>query len=291
LSQWIKGHKTTTAINNCHEHDHPGKNNRLEVVKSPVKEGTHALKVTLTEKAIVIPKTGVKGERVELKYCDSPNHVNLFKNGEDVWYHWYTDFSAKNFTIPSPISNKNWYVWTQWHGLEDTIYDLPLAFNLNGNLLNLRVLPHVFDKQGCFTIQPGKCGHLWVEQIDRGKWYEILIHVKWSTGSNGFVEGWVKKDGGTKVQFIKYKGNTLNPNGSDGVYLKHGLYRNPDINVLQTLWHDGMIIAKCPTNTQINPSTNKCDTTTATIGNGTGTAIIENNTHSKNTKKIPPITP
>ena len=56
------------------------------------------------------------------------------------------------------------------------------------------------------------------------------------------------------------------------------------------VWHDGMVIAKCPTNTQFNPSTNKCDTITATIGNGTGTTIIENNTHSTNTTKIPPIT-
>ena len=41
------------------------------------------------------------------------------------------------------------------------------------------------------------------------------------------------------------------------------------------VWHDGMVIAKCPTNTQFNPSTNKCDTRIATIGNGTGTTIIE----------------
>jgi hypothetical protein len=113
LSQWIKGPKTTTAINNCHEHDYPSTNNRLEVVKSPVKQGTHALKVTLTNKAIVIPGTGVNGERAELKYCDSPRHSHLFKNGEDLWFHWYTDFSFTNFNIPTPIANKNWHVWTQ----------------------------------------------------------------------------------------------------------------------------------------------------------------------------------
>jgi len=279
LSQWTKGPKTTTSQNNCNEHDYPGTKNLLQVVTSPVKQGTHALKVTLANNAIVIPGTGVNGERAEVKYCDSPNHVHLFKNGEDLWFHWYTDFSFTNFNIPTPIANKNWHVWTQWHGLENTVYDLPLAFNLNGNLLNLRVLPHFYDSKGCFTIQAGQCGHLWVEKIVKGKWYEILLHVKWSTGSNGFVEGWIKKDGGSKIPFIKYKGNTLNPNGSAGVYLKQGLYRNPAINVLQVVWHDGMVIAKCPTNTQFNPSTNKCDSTTTIIGNDTSTTIIENDTN------------
>ena len=259
LSQWIKGQKTTTTTNNCHEYDYPGKNNRLEVVKSPVKQGNYSLKVTLTENAIVVPRTGVNGERAELKYCDSPNHVHLFKNGEDVWYHWYTDFSFKNFTIPIPVSNKNWHVWTQWHGLKDTVYDLPLAFNLNADQFNLRVLPHYYDSQSCYTMQTGKCGHLWVEKIEKGKWYEMLLHVKWSTGNNGLVEGWMKKDGANKIPFVTYKGNTLDPTGSEGVYLKQGLYRNPSINVGQVVWHDGMVIAKCPTNTKFNPSTNKCD--------------------------------
>jgi hypothetical protein len=108
----------------------------------------------------------------------------------------------------------------------------------------------------------GKCGYLWIEQIEKGKWYEILLHVKWSTSSDGFVEGWVQKDGGTQIPFSPYKGVTLNPNGpaDTTVYLKQGLYRNSLINETQTLWHDGMVVAKCPTNTKFNPSTNKCDT-------------------------------
>jgi hypothetical protein len=272
LSQWIKGPQTTHKINNCHEYDYPGANNRLEVVTSPVKQGSYALKVTLTENAIIIANTS--GERAELKYCDSPRHSHLFTNGEDVWYHWYTQFSATDFTIPTPINNGNWHVWTQWHGLEGTTkYGVPIGFNLNGNQLNLRVLGAVYDSNEtdaditqpnpCFTFKVGECGYLWIEQIEKGKWYEIFLHVKWSTGSDGLVEGWVKKDGATNpTPFVQYKGNTLNPKGSNDttVYLKQGLYRNSTINVLQTLWHDGMVIAKCPTNTQFNPSTNKCDT-------------------------------
>jgi hypothetical protein len=54
LSQWIKGPKTTTAINNCHEHDYPANNNTLEVVKSPVKQNIYALEVTLTKNATMM---------------------------------------------------------------------------------------------------------------------------------------------------------------------------------------------------------------------------------------------
>ena len=80
-----------------------------------------------------------------MKYCDSPDHVHLFKNGEDVRYHWYTQFSATDFTIPTPINNGNWHVWTQWHGLTNTTYDVPVGFNLNGNMLNLRILGAAYD--------------------------------------------------------------------------------------------------------------------------------------------------
>jgi Polysaccharide lyase len=247
LSQWIKGPKTTTAINNCHEHDYPGTNNHLEVVNSIVKQGTHALKVTLTEKAIIIPGTGTTGERAELKYCDSPRHVHLFRDGDDTWYHWYTQFSPTEFTVPTPPHNNNWHVWTQWHGLEGTTnYGVPIGFNLNANLLNLRVLGGVHDSQQCYTIEQGKCGYLWVESLQKGIWYEILLHIKWSTNNDGLVEGWIKKDGELPKLFLPYGGPTLNPNGpaDTTMYLKQGLYRNQTINELQVVYHDGMVIAK-----------------------------------------------
>lgn len=178
FSQWIHGMKTTTENNNCIEHDYPNANNLLQIVKFPVKEDKYGLKVTLTKNAIIIPRTGIYGERAELKYCDRQNAVHLFKNGENIWYHWYTDFSFNNFTIPTPIANTNWHVLTQWLGVGEKMYNPSLSFNLNGELLNLRVLPHVFDSNNCFTIKEGQCGHLWVEKIQKGIWYEILLHVK-----------------------------------------------------------------------------------------------------------------
>jgi hypothetical protein len=276
LSQWIKGPKTTTAINNCHEHDYPANNNTLEVVKSPVKQNIYALEVTLTKNATIIPETGTTGERAELKYCDSPRHAHLFGQDDDVWYHWYTEFSSTNFTVPTPIAKNNWHVWTQWHGLEGTTnYGVPVGFNLNGELLNLRVLGGIHDSQGCWDIEPEKCGYLWVEPLQKGAWYEILIHIKWSTKNDGLIEGWIKKDNEPIKSFVPYKGNTLNPNGIEDttVFLKQGLYHKPAINETQILHHDGMVIATCPPNTQFNPSSEKCNATAPTtiIGNDTST--------------------
>ena len=58
-------------------------------------------------------------------------------------------------------------------------------------MLNLRILGAAYDSpvadedttqlNPCFTFEVGKCGYLWIEPIEKGKWYEILLHVKWST--------------------------------------------------------------------------------------------------------------
>jgi Polysaccharide lyase len=234
--------------------------NTLQVVGNPPPaQGKFELKTTLTKDAKIVP--GTNGVRAELFYCDSPNHAHLFGEGNSVWYHWYSMF-PNDFTPPGP---KSWEVWTQWHALEGTTsYGVPLGFALNGNTLNLRVLGGVFDKQdsGCTDkiIIQGKpntdCGFLWAAPLQKAKWYEILLHVIWSSNKNvGLVEGIVN---GTSI--IPYHGVTLNPNGSDDtkVYLKQGLYRALDIHLDQTIYHDGMIIANCPPDSKFDPSTETC---------------------------------
>jgi hypothetical protein len=251
LSQWI-----------CKENAPP--TNTLNVVtkpSQPVIQGSHSLKVTLKSNAVIVP--GTNGERAEVKYCDSPGHVHLFKNNDDIWISWYTGLSYFNFTIPT-IPNA-WHVLTQWHGLEgSTQYGIPLTLNLNGDILNLRVNTIKYDTQNpnCTSQiivngQPNtSCGYLYAKQVEKGHWYKVILHIKWSTSSaNGLVEGSI--DG---MPIKTFRGNILNPSGSadSSAYLKQGLYRNSMINVLQEVYHDGTVIAKCPSNFKFNPDTLMC---------------------------------
>jgi hypothetical protein len=238
--------------------------NTLKVVtgpSQPVIQGSHSLKTTLRADAKIVP--GTNGERAEVKYCDSPGHAHLFKNGDDLWFSWYSGFSYFNFTTPG-TQPKWWHVWTQWHGLDGTtVYGLPITFNLNGNILNLRVNTIKYDQQNpnctsqiIVSGQPNtSCGYLWAKTLQVGHWYKILLHVRWSTSSNGLVEGNV--DG---VPIKIFHGNILAPSGSADTtaYLKQGLYRNKDINLRQEVYHDGTLIAKCPLNAKFNPDTIKC---------------------------------
>ena len=162
-----------------------------------------------------------------------------------------------------------WHVWTQWHtgDLGTYNYGVPIEFDLNKNILSLRVLSHYYDSISCFNTTPPNCGYRWSEPLKQGIWYDVLLHVKWSTRSDGLVEGRIKLiNGSTSVvhQILTYHGNTLNnlttaPADDKMVYLKEGLYRNPNINTNQVIYHDGMVIAECPTNTIFNPDTEKCN--------------------------------
>jgi hypothetical protein len=79
-----------------------------------------------------------------------------------------------------------------------------VEFLVVGDNLVLRVLglnyefPH--DPYSyCTTknIVVGDCGYKWKDAVKKDHWYDILLHVKWSTDPNvGFMEMWVD---GTKV--------------------------------------------------------------------------------------------
>jgi hypothetical protein len=272
LSQWTQSkNKVPTSQNNCAEYDFPNHNNALDVTNSntyPPSTSKYSLQVTLTNNAIIIPGTGSSGERAELKYCDSPGHVHMFKEGTDQWYHWYTMFPS-NFPLPGPEEKHPWHVWTQWHTGDQGTYDygVPIEFHLNGNTLGLRVFDHYYEDHGCYDYTI-KCGYLWHGQLTKGIWYDVLIHIKWSTKSDGLVEGRIKLINGNNVTvqpFETYNGYTLNnlanaPIDDKMVFLKQGLYRNPSINLPQILWHDGMVISECPQDTSYDPDTEKCTT-------------------------------
>jgi hypothetical protein len=225
---------------------------RLTAVTSPIKEGSHALKATVQHGDIA---SG--GARAEVLLN---NKSNYFHEGDNVWYHWYTMFPS-GFQTTAP-----WQVWTQWHQGDDSLGGGPaVEFNVDGKTknLDLRVMPWYWDSKSCYTVAAGQCGYQWVEPIKTGVWYDILFHVKWSKDSNvGYVELWVNSNkvvpcSGCSTHMATL--DTRDPTAS--VYLKQGLYLKDVITQPQSIFHDGMRVAKCPADHQYyHPDTEICYT-------------------------------
>ena len=190
-----------------------GATDRLVVVDAPVRQGRYALRATVKPGDL-----NNNGSRAEVVLRDQ-----MFHEGDERWFHWYTMFPAE--FQPSP----KWILFTQWH---DSGFGSPLGFNLHGETLSFRVMGHEYDRAGQW-----EAGTLWKARLQPGKWNEYLLHVKFSDNPNiGFVELWV--DGQPVVPKTMHA--TLDP--GDYVYLKQGLYRDKSINWDQSVYHDGMRI-------------------------------------------------
>jgi hypothetical protein len=158
---------------------------------------------------------------------------------------------------------------------------VPITFNLRNFSASQQTLEFgVLSKKDVNTgDNPNGLGSgrdiLWKGQLQHGTWYEFLLHVKWTkcgsyaidgtcTNHNGgFVEMWVNH---AKV-VPKTTHFTMDDDGK--VHAKQGLYHcNPSVHgncpstSIQTIYHDGMEVAMCPTsNPYYHPNTGKCFTT------------------------------
>jgi len=98
------------------------------------------------------------------------------------------------------------------------------------------------DKGPYYFVSPGG--------VELNVWYELIVHVYWTTGLDGVVEGWVRKQGDASfTKVFSHSGGfpTLQWGGPNGVSAaslsnygtndKFGAYRGPNPNPLK-LWQD-----------------------------------------------------
>jgi len=189
---------------------HPGTTDRVTVVNSPVKQGQYALKTT-----VKYGDLNNAGNRAEVVLRDP-----MFHQGDEVWFHWYTMF-PEDF-----VADKRWVLFTQWHS---SGFGFPITFNLHGEEIDFRVMAHDYDQRGDY-----EGGILYKAPLERGKWTEYLLHVKFSDSNDGFVELW--QDGEQVVPLTYHP--TLDK--GDYAYLKQGIYRHKEIPHDMTIFHDGM---------------------------------------------------
>jgi len=180
---------------------------RLTIVRSPVRQGSFALRVELHSGDLA--SNGTRNELVR---------QTAETEGMDRYYAWSTMFDASY-----PIESK-WQVFTQWHH-SGCCGSPPLEFDVNGQTLSLDRNPP--DNSGTLA--------LWSTPLVRGVWHDFVMHVIWSSNPDlGFIELWYD---GQKV-FEGKAVQTLFPGQVN--YLKQGLYRDSSISAVGVVYHDGM---------------------------------------------------
>ncbi len=178
---------------------------RLQVVSDVVREGSYALKATVYQGDDPIQASGNRNEMV---------YVTDEAPGSEYFYKWSTLF-PENFA-----SNARWQVFAQWHQ-QGCCGSPPLEFFVVGEEMFLRV-----------GGTHGKI--LWRAPLERGRWHDFVLHVKWSSDSReGFVE--MYKDGELAVPQTM----AATQFGGDRNYLKLGLYRDSRISSVGVVYHDG----------------------------------------------------
>jgi len=178
--------------------------------------------------------------------------------GSDTWYRTRLYFPA-DFD-PAPNTSWNWLL--EWHNWPDSACCANIGFTVvtdpedggasGGERLSVRILgggdsSHPVDNLN-INPDPTPTGFrkTWYAgpNIQRGHWYDILVHVKWDYTANGVVEYWL--DGEKK---ITYNGPTLywfddnNPNfagasaGPGQTYWMEGYYRGSGSST-ESVYHD-----------------------------------------------------
>lgn len=180
---------------------------RLQVVPSPSREGSYAIKATVKQGDDPINSSGNRNELVKM----TKEAV-----GSEYWYRWSTMFDS---SFPSA---KTWQLFAQWHHdgccgsppVEFLVYGEELRLNIGGN--------------------PGTI--VWRTPLVRGAWQDFIFHVKWSPNASvGFVELYHNGKLVLPKRYIATQfSGMLN-------YLKVGLYRSDTVAPVGIVYHDGWV--------------------------------------------------
>jgi hypothetical protein len=191
---------------------------RFEIVSDVVRKGDYAMKVTLYPDDIAAKKN-----RVEFK------RFNEDPEGSEGWYSW-SFFIPEDYIDPDE-SLKYFQIIGQWHDQppegvswnDFPSHSPPISVNYGTQ-----------DGQSGIGIGYGINGKetIGISEIEKGEWYDILFHVKWSQGEEGFAEVWLN---GKKIAEKHHGPNMYN---SEPNYLKLGLYRKFGFETINSVYYD-----------------------------------------------------
>jgi hypothetical protein len=183
---------------------------RLQIINSPARQGSYAIKATVKQGDDPINSSGNRNELVYM----SREPVN-----SEFYYRWSTRFA------PDFPSVKTWQLFTQWHH-EGSSGSPPVEFYVYGEEIRL-------------SIGGNSPVIVWKTPLVRDAWHDFIFHVKWSADATvGFVE--LYHNG----QLVMPKRKIATMFSGMLNYLKVGLYRSDTVKPVGVVYHDGWVQAR-----------------------------------------------
>ncbi len=209
---WFRGDFETGGLDGW-RWDRP-RGDSIQVVTQPVRKGRYAARVTLAP-----GDTAASKERAELKIGDQDLERLRGGQGGEMWYGWSVLIPADYADPPGD----QFQILAQWHHRPPEAraqvsgpppLTLHFTFYQGQHLLSLIGRPSPQAPRRTLAARP----------VRKGEWIDLIFHIRWSTGSDGFVEAWLNGQPFTKG---KVYGPTLYKPVSN--YLRIGLYRGRGI--------------------------------------------------------------
>jgi hypothetical protein len=198
---------------------------QFRIVTDPVRQGRYAAKFTVRSG----DKFGTtSGERSEVYWTGSDE-----ADGQDYWYSWSTLFPS-DWTEPN-----GWGIFLQFHA-DFSSTPPPLSFNARADSVVVNVNAGPLSATCC----GGTTRLRWtiLNSLNKGRWNDFVLHVKWSAGNDGAVTVWHRMEGDNGYVKVLDVGGFPTLQSQNGVpaknYVKLGLYRDADTDT-NTLYQDG----------------------------------------------------
>jgi hypothetical protein len=190
----IQADQPVSNINNCAS--------RVSV-DSPVRAGTLAYKHEVKN----------CGERSEFEKKDT-------EIGGTYWYGFSYFFPTDERLFPS----NNWTIVAQF-GAYPSVNPHPCG-GIGSKISAGRDGKMQMDFQRSNGSGGSTCTKHDLANMDdlRGKWNDIVMHVKWTGNNDGFLKLWIRHGGGEWIQKINHTGRTFWNNEGTGPYFKMGIY-------------------------------------------------------------------
>lgn len=202
----------------------------VAVVTGPVRSGRYAARFTVRP-----------GERVS-----NGNRAEIFTDpghqaGSEVWYAW-------SFLIPDDFVDTEWRpkLWQcigQWHDQPDKSLGETWA-NFPGRSPSIAV--YYTSKNGKSAIEfwagtYGKDENQTIvarAPIVKGEWQDVMFHIRWSQGADGFVEPFLNGKPVIAPDEKEHRAYGANMWNAASHYLKIGLYRTSEITTTNSVYFD-----------------------------------------------------
>ncbi|EWM28912.1 hypothetical protein Naga_100869g1, partial [Nannochloropsis gaditana] len=158
----------------------------IVLVSSPVRTGNQSVRIR------VRPGDYIQhGNRAEITHNleDSP--------GTEGWYAWSLYIPRDYPTVADPT--RQWQILCQWHDQPDLdagqSWDAFPPHNSSIALYLLNYPENTSIGLGVGTNLPKGTWQYGPARVEKGEWIDILFHIGWSTGQDGFVNASVETGG------------------------------------------------------------------------------------------------